>query len=338
MTKLPREGQGTAPAFEAFKGQGAVFHGLQKDINSGQGVHAYLLCGPKGIGKRTLARLAGQGFVCQGAAKPCGRCPECLRAADGNHPDITVVKSDKSIGVDAVREILRLTAEHTYEGGRRIIRIENAERMTLQAQNSLLKTLEEPHAETVFLLTCDDTTQLLPTIISRCRVLRLHPWPDAYVAQVLRERGVTEERIRQAVKVSGGSIGAALSVAEDEAYWRRRALLLQTVFSIKGEGMICQVSAQFKEDKDAAEDWLGAVEEMIREVMLVRLGQGEVLALSEYPAPWQEAARQAPPETFERLLTAIFDTRRLRASQVNWQAALEKLLLSITEEMKLWQQ
>jgi DNA polymerase-3 subunit delta' len=136
----------------------------------------------------------------------------------GSHPDVTVLRSDKSIGVDAIRELLHAVSEHTYEGGKRIVRIENAERMTPQAQNSLLKTLEEPNEETVFLLTCDDTTKLLPTIISRCRILRLHPWTDAYITNALQNRGISQERAKLSARVSGGSIGAALLCAENGVF------------------------------------------------------------------------------------------------------------------------
>ncbi|MBQ8537800.1 MAG: DNA polymerase III subunit delta' [Clostridia bacterium] len=337
MTNLAQEGQKRAPAFQDFEGQGAVFHSLRKDLALGQGVHAYLFCGPRGVGKRTLAALTGQGFLCNGPTKPCGQCPACKRVLDGNHPDVTVVQSEKTIGVDTIRELLRQASEHTYEGGRRIIRIEGAEKMTPQAQNSLLKTLEEPNQETVFLLTCDDVTRLLPTIISRCRMLKLHPWPDAYISQVLANQGISPERANLAASVSSGSIGAALACAGDDSYWERREQLLKTVFSLKDTGGICQVSALYKEAKDVADEWLSTVEGMIREVMLVRLQQRSQQSLEGYPQPWQRAAREAPLETFDALLTAVFNARRLKANQVNWQAAMETLLLSITEELKPWQ-
>lgn len=326
-----------APAFADFAGQSAVYNSLQKDLAQGQGVHAYLFSGLKGVGKRTLAALMGQGFLCSGENKPCGQCPSCRRAMDGNHPDVMVIHSEKSIGVDTIRDLLNKAAEHTYEGGKRIIRIENAERMTPQAQNSLLKTLEEPNQETVFLLTCDDITQLLPTIISRCRVLRLHPWPQQYVEKVLVQMDVPSQRASLAARITGGSIGAAVACCADDEYWAQRNQLLSTVFSLKDVGEICKVSALYKDAKDTASQWLATVEEMIRDVMLVRLGQNSIDVLADYPKPWLSMAQEAPLEAFERLLTAVFTARRLKANQVNWQAAMETLLLSITEELKPWQ-
>ncbi|MBQ2700762.1 MAG: DNA polymerase III subunit delta' [Clostridia bacterium] len=324
-------------ALSDFTEQGPVYQSLQRDLSLGQGVHAYLFTGPKGVGKRTLAALVGQGILCSGPSKPCGQCPACKRVMDGNHPDVTILSDDKSIKVDAVRDMLRQVSEHTYEGGKRIVMIHSAEKMTQQAQNSLLKTLEEPNDETVFLLTCDDATQLLPTIVSRCRVLKMHPWSEAYVQKVLLERGLSADRARLAAHISAGSIGAALASATDESYWTLRTQLFQTVFSMEHPGDAALVSGRFKDAKDTANQWLNTVEEMIREVMLVRLGQADAAALADHPAPWQKASQEAPLDFFERLLEAVFNARRLKANQVNWQAAMETLLLVITEEMKPWQ-
>jgi len=324
-------------AFDDYKGQSAVYESLKKDLTTGQGVHAYLFSGPKGVGKRTLAALLGQGFLCSQAQKPCGQCPSCRRMLDGNHPDVMILKDEKSIKVDAVRELIRQASEHTYEGGKRIIMIHGAEKMTAQAQNSLLKTLEEPNEETVFLLTSDDATQLLPTIVSRCRVLKLHPWDEDYVEKALVKQGISAERARLAARVSYGSIGAAFERAADESYWERREQLIKNVFAMKDEGDVALVSGQYKDAKDSANAWLDDVEEMIREVMLVRLGQMERDVLTDYPQGWQRAAAEAPVEFFYKLLEAVFNARRLKLNQVNWQAAMESLLLVITEEMKPWQ-
>ena len=337
MTAATREGLENAPALAAFAEQGAVFDGLKRDLKRGEGVHAYLFCGPKGVGKRTLAALTGQGFLCKGTDRPCGQCPECIRVLSGSHPDVTILQSEKSIGVDAIRELLHAVSEHTYEGGKRIVRIENAERMTPQAQNSLLKTLEEPNEETVFLLTCDDATKLLPTIISRCRMLRLHPWSDAYIIDVLQKRGIEPSRAQRSARVSGGSIGAAIACAEDESYWQRRQQILSTVFALKEKSEIGKVSNSFKDSKDDADGCLTCIEEMLREVLMVRLHQAGSEILADFPVHWKDAAVSAPLDSFDRLLDAVFHVRRLKASQVNWQAALETLLLAITEEIKQWQ-
>ena len=227
MALTENNNQLTAPGLRDFAAQGAVFDGLMQTLRTGDYVHAYLICGMHGIGKRTLARLMAQYILCRGEKdqEPCGRCPECIRFRDGTHPDVVYLRPEKdrkNITVDQVRELVALAAEHTYAGGRRIICVEQAEKMNPQAQNALLKTLEEPQAENVFLLLCEDTALLLPTIVSRCRVVKLHPWPRNVMIAALERAGAPAEHRAEAVDLAGGSIGLALATAMDEDFWRRR--------------------------------------------------------------------------------------------------------------------
>jgi len=327
----------TAPGVAAFAPQGAVYDGLMKTLREGTTVHAYLISGMAGVGKRTLAQAMGQYLLCTGEGdKPCGVCAGCVQAQEGTHPDITVVSPEKSIQVETIREVIRKAGEHTYAGGRRIIRIEQAEKMTPAAQNCLLKTLEEPVEGTVFLLITDAPELLLPTIISRCRALKLHPWPDSVVLDVLLSHGVSELRAQEALHVSGGSIGRALKVAADEGYWQRRDEVLRDFFGLEGRSEILRVSGQWKDKRDQSDELLSDVEDIIRTMMLVRLGQRDRSVVSGYPAPWQRMAADGDVAAFVQLLDAVREARQLRGNQVTWQAVVEKLLLRLMEERNRW--
>lgn len=326
-----------AVALEDFAPQGAAYDGLMKTLREGTFVHAYLISGMAGVGKRTLAQAMGQYLLCEAEDhKPCGACPACVQVREGVHPDMTVVKPEKSIQVDAVREVIRKAGEHTYAGGRRIIRIEQAEKMTPAAQNCLLKTLEEPVAGTVFLLLTDAPELLLPTIVSRCRALKLHPWPDSVVLNVLRRRGVEQHRASEALHVSGGSIGRAMSVAVDEDYWQRRNEVMRDFFSLEGRSDILRVSTQWKDKRDQSGELLDDVEDMLRNLLLVRLGQRDRSAAGGFPSPWQRLAADGETADFVRLMEAVQEARRLRGSQVTWQAVVERLLLCLMEEKVRW--
>lgn len=109
----------------------------------------------------------------------------------------------KSIPVDEIRALIAITGRHTFEGGRRVVLIEQADKMNPPAQNALLKTLEEPVPGTIFLLMTESPSLLLPTIVSRCRELKLHPWDDRTVLSVLEKHGVTGQRAQEALHVSG---------------------------------------------------------------------------------------------------------------------------------------
>lgn len=337
-----------APALGDFARQGAVYDGLLRTLEEGTFVHAYLISGLAGMGKRTLARFIAQYLLCTGEKRPCGGCPACVQVMEDQHPDVIIVQPGKpvstqvdagrkTIPVEDIRAVISITGRHTFEGGRRVVIIHRAEKMTPGAQNALLKTLEEPLEGTVFLLVTDAPELLLPTIVSRCRALKLHPWPDEVILQALARRGVSSERARDALHVCGGSIGQALAVATDEAFWQRRSDVMRDFFALPSRSDILRISTQWKDRKDDAEGLLSDVEDMLRSLLLVRLGQRDAETISAFPQPWQRMAKNGGLEAFVRLLDAVADARRLRSNQVTWQAVVERLLLRLMEEYSKWQ-
>ena len=320
----------TAPVLSDFQGQGAVYDGLMRTLRDGTFVHAYLITGLEGMGKRTLARLLAQYWLCQapeGEKRPCGVC----RAISPDvRPDM------KSIPVDEIRALIAITGRHTFEGGRRVVLIEQADKMNPPAQNALLKTLEEPVPGTIFLLMTESPSLLLPTIVSRCRELKLHPWDDRTVLSVLEKHGVTGQRAQEALHVSGGSIGKALAVAGDEQYWQRRSEVMRDFFALERRSDILRISSTWKDRKDDAEELLDDVEDMLRTLLLCHLGQRSESAVTPYPAAWQRFSREGELSAMMRLLDAVAQARQMRANQVTWQAVVERLLLSLMEEKSKW--
>jgi len=316
---------------------GALFHRLITEFAKGNGVHAYLFTGPDGVGKRTLAMQCAIASLCTADVKPCFACPTCIRFKNGSHPDVKRISGEKSIGVDTIREAVRLTGEHTYEGGRRIILIEKAERMTPQAQNSLLKTLEEPSEGTFFLLTAEEVSSLLPTIVSRCRVIPIPLWTQEEMAPALKKLDMPDNQVEELSVLSGGSIGAAIMMWRDPTYGEMRKRILQTVFAMEREKDVFPISNAQREEKEQADIFLVVLESLVREVLLVRLGQLSSTIMESFPNRWRSAGESAPIPSIQRIMDAIFFARRRKASQVSWQAVLEELLLKITEEIKAWQ-
>ena len=330
-----------------FSPQGAVYDGLIRSLREGSFVHAYLISGMAGVGKRTLADCMTRFLLCSGAEKPCGVCPGCVQVRRGDHPDVVAVRPGKLVNsdqpsgksiipVDDIREVVRICGEHTFEGGRRIVRIEQAEKMNPSAQNALLKTLEEPIEGNIFLLITDSPSLLLPTIVSRCRHLTLHAWPDKVVEHALTQSGAMPERRRDALRLCEGSIGKALALTSDDGFWERRNEIMRDFFALEERSAIIRVSGSWKDKRDKADELFSDVEDMVRTLMLVRLGRLGAEASAAYPAAWQRMAREAPLDAFVRLDEGVREARMMRANQVTWQAVVERLLFRLMEEKSKW--
>ncbi len=309
---------------------------LYRDFLSGRMAHATLLTGESGVGKRTMARLLGQGLMCSGSGeKPCGVCRDCRRFAARTHPDAffpAPAPREKSIKIDSLREMIDALSRHSLEGGRRVILMENAERMTPQAQNCLLKTLEEADEGTYFLLTADLETALLPTIRSRCRVVRLQPWEAERVEGALLARGIPPERAKALSLYCEGSLGRALQMQEDETYWQARELVRRTFLSVRKTADLPAAAQLLRDQKDSGDRLLDILEQELRALLHAKMLDQEDDS-DDLPPIWQDA----PSSSLRRILEAVFTARRQKNSNVGWAALSEGLMQTISEETRKWQ-
>ncbi len=188
---------------------------LKSAIDKGKLSHAYLFAGPEGCGKRTLAMEFASSLLCErGAFPPCLSCGACKRVMAGTHPDAAIVSAEgRSIRIDHVRELSERLHLHSFEGGYKVGVIVRAERMTEQAQNAFLKTLEEPPPYTLLVMTGTNLNRVLPTILSRCQVLRLGPLPEAVISQMVqKERGLPADQAALLAALSQGNAKRALNM------------------------------------------------------------------------------------------------------------------------------
>ncbi len=303
-----------------FKG-GAAVRGVVEAFLSGAPPHATLFFGPVGVGKKTLANRLAQSLFCTGMEKPCGVCPGCVRVQVGSHPDFIRISAQKSIGVDPIRELTVSLRAAAYEGGFKAVVIEEAGAMTVQAQNALLKTLEEPPPATVFLLTATSLAQLLPTIRSRCLPIQIPPMPEADVHAALIENGVDAARAAEIAPLCGGRIGVALSLLSDEGYWALRSRVQDVLALLDARGDVWSAVAALKEEKAEAQ----RICDLMEELLLSRLKQ----ALSERTAGRDRG--------LARLTAFVPEMRKMLKSNVPWQAVWERFVLEYAEESKQWQ-
>ncbi len=198
---------------------------VQRQLQAADVPQAWLFAGARGGGKAMAARAVASALQCELSPREgCGGCSSCTRIARGSHPDVHHIEPEGPlIPVDLIREVvLPQAARSPFEGRYKIFVIHEAHRMNDAAQNALLKTLEEPLPDTVFLLISDNEDELLETIRSRCRVVRFATLALGSVKAVLQDRGVDPARAETAARVAGGDLERALELSLDDQAWARR--------------------------------------------------------------------------------------------------------------------
>jgi DNA polymerase-3 subunit delta' len=285
---------------------------LRAAIRGGRISPAYLFVGPRGVGRRSLMSAFAATLLCaRREEEACGECHGCRMLAAGSHPDYNELESEKEqIGVDEMRAFCHTVGIRPTESRRRVSVVPDAARMTVQAANCFLKTLEEPPGETVLLLRCESTDLLLRTIVSRCQILRLSRLPAAALAAEIERRGLRTGAAAQALAaIAEGSLGRAQELVAGEA----------------GEDWA----------------WLEQVFEKIRPGAALALADG----LAERAAAEGGAAAQMRPRVVQLLdLMALQLRRRLREAPVPrrelarleavWTAA-ERLQQNVTPDLVL---
>ena len=232
---------------------------LKKHVVNGTTRHAYLFCGPPGLGRRTLALRFAQALNCttpSDAGIPCGQCRDCKQIAAMQHADLTVVQAESEGGilkVDQIRDSRKKLILKPYMSKFRVALFLRFQEANDNAANALLKTLEEAPSYAVLILTADNPEQLLPTIVSRCEVLRLRPLSIEEVQKDLTARGVENDRAKLIAHISGGRSGYARRLVEDDALLDTREERLNDLITLLPASRVekFKYAEQLSKDKDA---------------------------------------------------------------------------------------
>ena len=308
-------------------------HGAQGRVR-----HAYLITGPQGVGRRTLALRLAQSLNCpqpQGAGQPCRTCRTCGQIERMQYPDLTIVQAEQRGGtlkVDQIRELQRSLALAPYEARYRVAVLLHFEEANPSAANALLKTLEEPAPQVVLILTADSAESLLPTIVSRCEVLRLRPLPLEQVSQWLESRwGLPIEQARLLAHISTGRPGYALRLhQEPERLEQRRVWLdehyrLLAASRVKRFAFAESISKNKENLREALTVWLM----YWRDVLLRAAGSSSPLANLDREEEIENLAARCGLEPAHCTVAAIERTLRLLERNANTRLASEVLMLDL---------
>jgi DNA polymerase-3 subunit delta' len=218
-------------SWQDVQGHDAQVQALAHALARGRLAHAYLFVGPPGVGKRLFAGELGKALLCDAAAgtlRACDHCAACTLVKAGTHPDLFVVgrpAGRNEVPIDVMRELCRGFALKPARGRGKVAILDDADDLNEEAANCFLKTLEEPPPRSVFILIGTQVERQLPTVLSRCQVVRFAPLPEPQVTELLRRQGVPEPLLARLAKFGAGSPGQALALADPEAWEFRRALI-----------------------------------------------------------------------------------------------------------------
>ena len=335
-------------SFNDFFPQGSEIRQLYEQIQNGRVSHAIMFTGLPETGKTTLAGITAKALLCRSEKdKPCGVCDSCVKAEANEHPDLIAIrpgepiapgisKGRNSIPVDDIREMIRLCGSYSNRGGNRVVIIDNADHMTVQAQNALLKIIEEPPESTFFLLTVSHGEMMLNTIVSRCRTIRIKPWNADYIESYLLKSGVNNELAHQSALLSEGAVGKALRLSNDNVYWELRDDIVKAFFCMESRSEILKISNAWKDRKNDSEEILNALEGFLHAMLAVRFRSREGKELEALPACWQSFANSADPELFDTLSETVREARRRLSFNVSFQQVFESLILTFMGVMEKW--
>ncbi|MCR5530629.1 MAG: DNA polymerase III subunit delta' [Lachnospiraceae bacterium] len=327
--------------FRDIIGHKTIKEHLQQGIRNHQVSHAYIFEGDDGIGKQTMAFAFAASLQCkEGGTEPCGRCLSCLQMESGNQPDVVWVTHEKSIiSVGDVREsICAPIAIKPYAGPYKIFLVDEAEKMNEQAQNALLKTLEEPPDYSVIILLTNNREAFLPTILSRAVVLNFLPVPDSeLVPFLMKEAGIPDYRARLAAAYAGGSPGKALACAASEEFQERKDLvagLMQNLPDMDEERM-----ASMAKSLAARKDDLGDILELMRvwlRDLLYRKASGKKaeLMFSQEESALSSQAERITYEGIRKLQEELEELIAKRKANVTPEPAVWLMLVHMKESFR----
>ena len=330
-------------------GQDHLLKRLEPSLKERRQSHAYLLSGPSHVGKMALATNLCQAVNCLGGfGEPCGSCTQCTRIAQGHHSDIRVLAPGQGeegrsartmIGINEIKEALRRVHLNPYEGSTSVVIIDGAESMSDDGANALLKTLEEPPPQVMFLLLTANEDAVLPTVRSRCQTMILVPLPkDKMVERLVTDHQATPELAEQLFRLSRGCLGWAIGALENSQVLEQRQADLEKIRETLDAGLETrftyanEVASLFGTDRDAAKDLLALWLRWWRDLLLIKEGAEEFLHNSDHADSLRSQASGLSTAEIVQFINRLMQTLSNLDSNVSPRLAMEVLMLNLPIE------
>lgn len=326
-------------SFKDVVGHKDILKYISSAVENNRVSHAYILNGERGSGKKMLANLFAMTLLCEtGDNEPCGKCHSCKQAESGNHPDIIRVTHEKpnSISVDDIRTQVNNTVDiKPYQGPYKVYIIPQADMMTPQAQNAILKTIEEPPSYAVFLLLTENAETLLPTINSRCVMLKLRNIKDTLIKKYLMENlEIPDYKADMCTAFAQGNMGRAIMLANSDHFNEIREKAVQLLKHIN-EMELNEIVAAVKNIsvyKLEITDYLDIIMIWYRDVLLYKATKEiDKVVFKDQLQSIKEQARKSSYEGIELILESLEKAKARLKANVNFDLVMELLFLTIKE-------
>lgn len=326
-------------SFKDVVGHKDILKYISSAVENNRVSHAYILNGERGSGKKMLANLFAMTLLCEtGDNEPCGKCHSCKQAESGNHPDIIRVTHEKpnSISVDDIRTQVNNTVDiKPYQGPYKVYIIPQADMMTPQAQNAILKTIEEPPSYAVFLLLTENAETLLPTINSRCVMLKLRNIKDTLIKKYLMENlEIPDYKADMCTAFAQGNMGRAIMLANSDHFNEIREEAVQLLKHIS-EMELNEIVAAVKNIsvyKLEITDYLDIIMIWYRDVLLYKATKEiDKVVFKDQLQSIKEQTRKSSYEGIELILESLEKAKARLKANVNFDLVMELLFLTIKE-------
>jgi DNA polymerase III subunit delta' len=330
-------------------GHEAVVRQLAQEVSTGRVHHAYLISGPEGVGKSTIASKLAQALLCSAPPVPgsfCGVCRACRKISRGVHPDVEHwslesqrhhggerSKPAMSLGIELVRSLSTSISMKPMESNWRLSIIDDAETLQPVAQEALLKTLEEPASFSVIILLCDDSEHLLPTIRSRCEAIMLRKLPPGQIEGWLVAEGVAAQTAQAVAGVAGGMPGWAKRATVDPSMLEERRIRIERAMEWVAADPFDRIvgafrmSDEFSKQRGAVLEDLDTVATLWRDAIVTKVGQASLSKYGQFTDPVERLIQRWRLEEMYKALRSVQDCIVDVEANVRPRLAMEAMVL-----------
>jgi len=310
---------------------------LKNSIVNERVAHAYLFAGSHGVGKKKLAIQFAKSLLCQQSqGDPCDSCHHCHRIDSGNHPDLHTVSLDgASIKIDQIRQLQKSFSFRAVESPRNVYIIEHADKMTVQAANSLLKFLEEPTYQVTAILLTEYPSQILPTILSRCQIIQFDELAFEKRVDILKVEGFYEPLVRNACKVTA-DLGQARELCQSDWFAQYRNLVIQLTEDILEKGSYVLVTLQEKilkaeQGNQGLPFMLDLLMYWYRDILLFQIDRKNELLNIDQMETIQRQALRCSKKWVMKGIEVVMETKERIRRHTNPQLSLERMVIQLQE-------